>query len=202
MNNSQDIPPAEKMVFENENSSLLKIMREAKNLTQTELANRAQLSRYQVQRIEQQSSDKFFEKIQVCVKALGYKLRDFIDLMEAGWNLNELKVLRCSLDKPRSETILEPGVKLSTYLKEETGTFLGQVILEPGKCIRREDIPVGSMVLGLVFEGTLVIDSLGIEQIHHDKQCFLFDGVMPFEFWNREPVKKTRALVFSFKYPQ
>ena len=180
---------------------LLKFLREKKKLSRMELSRLTRLSTYQVEGLEGKGAQSHLARVFLYIKALGYKVEDVVNLMESGFEQKESAFLRGILGKPLHETNFETGIKLLTYL-EENGNFLGQLELGVGKVLGKGNFPAGDVLLGVVREGTLVIDLLAKQTVHKKNHFFLFPGSMPVEFSNGDNVCQVSALLFCVTYPR
>ncbi len=179
---------------------LLKLLREKKKISRTKISKLTQLSTYQVEGLEGKNTQNQIDKIILYIRALGYKVDGVLSLMESGFHETEAKFPRGVLGKPKSETSFQDGVKLLTYLQEK-GNFFGQLQLAVGKSMARECFPISDVVLGIVREGTLVIDTFVKQTVHKKDHFFVFPGYLPAEFINGDSFTQASALLFSVKYP-
>ena len=181
-------------------TSFLKHLREKKKVSRTKLSRLTQLSTYQVEGLEGKGTQNILSKIFLCTKALGYKTNDVLNLIESGYREKEAFCSAGMLGRPRSETLFQDGVKLLNYL-QENGSYFGQLQLAVGKSLAREHVPSGDIVLGIVREGTLVIDVLASQSVHKKDQFFVLPGSLPVHFINGDGYAQASALIFSVRHP-
>ena len=181
--------------------SFLKKLRETRKISRRELSRRTRLSTYQIEGLEGHGTQSFFGRVLLYMKALGYKSNDFIRLMEFENYADFISHPRGSLSEPRSEILFKDGVKLFTYL-EESGFFLGELHLAKGKSLEREKIRASGLMVGIVREGTLVVDMFIKQFVYKKDYFFIFPEHFPFEFVNADSFSSTAVLIFSTPYPR
>ena len=181
--------------------SLLKVLREKKRISRTELSKRTKLSTYQVEGLEGKGASSLLSKIFLCTQALGYKTQDILSLMDSEHHGSRAAIVRGSLDAPQSEMVFREGVKMLTY-HQGSSSFFGQIQIKSGQSINRSSLPAGDVVLGVVQEGALVLDVLLKQMVYKKDQFFLFAGGLPVEFLNADIYTQVSALLFILKYPQ
>ncbi len=191
--------PSKEMLEETpDNASLLKLLREKKKISRSELSKRTQLTTYQVEGLEGKGAENLLLRILSCVKALGYKADDVLRLIEYGsgkYSLGE----KGTLEKPQHETNFREGVKLLTYF-QETGSFFGQLRLAPGKNLNKKQLPPSDIVFGIMYEGVLLIDLLVKQTVYKKNQFFVLPANLPIEFLNPDAYAQTSVLLFCIKF--
>ncbi len=184
-------------------SSILKVLREKKNLTQAQLARILQTSRKKLHTIESKSTDQIkLGEMQSFAKALGYNLKSVLPLALQFLSHESAGVKKILLDRPVQETVLGEGAKMQVFLSDTKHLFIGVLLLEPQRSVMRDQLPLQDLVFGIVHEGTLLIDTLGVrEQVIKSRQVFYFDEDFPAEFCNTDHYNKLSVLCFSVLLP-
>jgi hypothetical protein len=182
-------------------SPVLKVLRERRKVSRTQLSNLTQLSTYQVEGLEGKGTQNQLDKVILYIKALGYRVDDVLNLMDSGLHETEVKFPRGALGKPRSETSFQEGIKLSTYLNLR-GNFLGLLELAVGKKLGVDNIPESDLVLGIVREGILVIDIFVKQTVYKKDSFFILPGNLAAEFLNGDSFTRTSILLFTVKHPR
>ena len=177
---------------------LLKMLREKKKISRTKLSKLTQLSTYQVEGLEGKGAQSLLSRTFLYINALGYNINDVLSLIDA--REKQTVFPRGTLMAPRCETNFREGVKFLTYL-QENGLFFGQLQLAVGKGLGRENFPAGDIVLGLVREGTLVIDMLMKQTVYKKDHFFVLPGRLSADCVNGDSFVPVSALIFSIKYP-
>ena len=190
-------------VGRNENLSLLKHLREKRNISQSELARRANVSRKKLHTLEHKKPHQIeLGELHLFAKALGYQMSEIVQMMHTSFQGN-LEIKKVLLDAPTHELSFAPGVKLQIFVNEPQGNFLGLLNLDPGKSVQKELLPLSDLVLGIVFEGTLLIDCVGKgEQVIKSQQIFYLKRSLPIEFCNTNPNQKLSILFFSARFSE
>ena len=184
----------------NGNGSLLKLLREKKKVSRTEVSRLTQLSTYQVEGLEGRGSQSHLAKIFLYIKALGYKVEDVFNLIESSLHQKEGKLQRGVLGSPLHEIEFERGVKLSTCV-ETNGTCFGQLQLAAGKTLMRRSLPMGDAILIVVQEGTLIFDALTKETVYKKNHFLVLPGNLPAELSNGDSFVQLSALLFCINSP-
>ncbi len=181
-------------------ASLLKLLREKKKISRTQLSRLTQLSPYQVEGLEGKGAQSLLDKFFSCTHALGYGAGDVLNLMQSSHRKALPDILKGTLGKPLSETSFQDGAKISTYLHSKDN-FFGLLQLGVGKAITMQQIHRGDTVFGIVREGTLVIDHLVSQTVHKKDQCFVLSAGLPARFLNGDSFIQVSTLLFSLTYP-
>ena len=182
-------------------SSLLKTLREKKNLSRNQVANRTHFSVYQVEGLEGQGTENVLNRFLTYTTALGYKTDDILKLILQASQGSDPTHLKGTIGKALFEKTFEDGVKLHTYL-EKDGIFLGLLELSMGHSIYLKQIHAGDLVLGIIREGILTVDFLTSQAIHKKDSFFVLPGSVPARFLNEDGLLRTASiLLFSAKFP-
>ena len=183
--------------------SFLKLLREKKNLSLSELARRVKASRKKLQAAESKGANKIeLGELDLFARALGYKMSEVMPLVRASFQDN-LGIKKILLDAPAAELNIGEGAKLVVFENEDYGNFIGMLHLEPGKSVKRESLPLRDAVFGIVFDGTLFMDCLGIHQhVIKCSQAFCFSRPFPVEFCNTDHFRKVSVLFSSVYLPR
>jgi transcriptional regulator with XRE-family HTH domain len=180
--------------------SFLRMLREKNLMSQEELGKRIGASRKQILRIEQKNPHKLLmEEIVLFTKGLGYRLSDVIQLLEAGRN-DDFWVLKRSMEEPKTIVSFGEGRELRTLISGPEGDWAGLVNLDPRKSLSCNELPIGELVWGIVFKGTLLLDALGVEKVFKEKDCFRFKGSIPFQICNTDSFYKLSIFLFSISF--
>ena len=192
------LDPKKAVERSNSEASFLKALRQKKKVSRTKLSKLTQLSPYQVEGLEGRNTQSLLSRAFLCINALGYTIHDVLHLIDSGGKHSAF--LKGTLSTPRSETNFAEGVKFLNYL-DENGNFFGQLQLEVGKKLGRENFPNGDLVFGIVREGTLVIDMLTKQTVHKKDHFFILPGKSPVDFLNGDSFVRVCVLIFSVRYP-
>ena len=193
-----DSSPRKVIESNGDEACLLKLLREKKKLSRTKLSKLSQLSTYQVEGLEGKGTQNLLDKLFLYIHALDYKVEDVMNLMEPQV---EDKFLRGSFLIPVSETNFKEGIKFSTYLSQSDKHIL-QLQLGPSQSLKREFFHECDMVMGIVREGTLVIDISVKQMVYKKEQFFIFPGSLKFNFLNGDVHTHVSTLLFFLKYPR
>lgn len=178
---------------------LLRFLREKKKVSRAKLSKLTQLSTYQVEGLEGKCTENMLSRVFLCINALGYNINDVLNLIGTGGQKSVFP--RGIITAPRSEINFKEGVKLLTYF-HENGNFLCQLQLAVGKNLGRQNFPAGDIVLGIVLEGTLVIDMLAKQTVYKKDHFFILPGNAPADFINGDSFTQASSLLFSVKFPR
>lgn len=177
-------------------STVLKVLREKKHISRSRASKLTQLSPYEVEGLEREATQGMISKVLGYIKGLGYKPNELFHLIESGDSAESFLKARGSLQLSINEVLFKEGVKLLTYL-DQNGYFIGQLQLMPVKNIGRDKIPAGDLIMGIVREGTLMIDMLVQQIVFKKDQFFVLPGSSPFEFVNTDGNAPSSTLIFS-----
>ena len=177
--------------------SLLRRLRENKQMSQTELANRALISRRKLQKMEKKKLGELqIGEIIDFAKGIGYEFMDLLQLLHEG-NRDNSGILKFSFDKPLSTIRFREGVELLTFVENGAKDFIGLLNLEASKSLDWKNLPMADVLFGFVLKGRLLVDSLGVEKVVEEKSCFCIPGFTPFELHNIDFVPRISILLFS-----
>ena len=178
--------------------SFLRVMRERRKMSRTELSKRTKLSAYQVEGLEGKNTENLLSRLRLCVEALGYKLNDLLNLMDVSCQ-NDI-CSKGTLGKPHSETIIEDGVKWQSYAEDQS-IFLSHLQLAKGKSIGKEKFPATDVIFGLIREGTLLVDMLTHQIVYKKDQFFIMRKDSSFKLVNACPYTEVSVLLFALRHP-
>ena len=178
---------------------LLKVLREKKKFSRTKISKLTQLTTYQVEGLEGKTTENLLSRTFLYINALGYNVNDVLRMIDLGEKRSIFP--KGTLTNPRSETNFGEGVKFLTYFYEN-GSLFGQLQLAVGKNLGRENFQAADMVLGIVREGTLVIDMIAKQTVHKKDHFFVLPGNTPVDFLNGDSFTQVSALLFSVKFPR
>lgn len=181
--------------------SLLKILREKKNMSRADLSRLVPLSTYQIEGLEDGNGQGFFHKFLNCTRALGYRTSDVLLMLAKVCESEDFDLLKGVLGKPSHSVRFENGARIHKYISQSEN-FFGLLELEKNHAIEMAQIHPGDVILGIVREGTLVVDSAGNISVHKKDSFFILPGRIPATFLNEDSYVRTAdVLIFSVKYP-
>ena len=176
--------------------SLLRRLRENHQITQTEFAKRARISRRKLQKIEEKDPGSLeLGEISDFAKGMGYRFMDLVQLIQRG-EKDKARILKCSFTNPVSTLRFQDGAELLTLLKGSKD-FVGLLNLDTGQSLEWKNLPVGDVLFGYVLKGRLLVDSLGESETVEEKNCFCIPGFLPFELCNTNFIPRVSILLFS-----
>jgi transcriptional regulator with XRE-family HTH domain len=181
--------------------SILRQLREQRNLSQRELARKMGVSRIQLQWMENKHPERLLlREVKLMAGALQYSLPALMKIMGFEGELDP-KFFRCSLDQPVSNIRFDDGVELASILEQGGKAFAGRLSLLPQKSFSLKQLPGRvDYVFAKVMQGMAFVEGCGSPMILKEKEGLFIDSgaqLNKIEMQNNHSVQKLSVLFFA-----
>lgn len=190
------ISPEKPLLNTPRSSSLLAQIRKQRNMSQRNLAKKMDITRTQLQRIENKKNEKLFLwELSLFAGALRIPLTDLVQLME--WDKTPLEnFTRCSLDRPFTVIKFEDGVELDCMIENPRQSFVGRLNLSAQRSFPLKRLPgLGSFIFMVSLQGIVSVEG-GAPMVLKEKDGFFGESLSNMIIHNTQPVQKASLLIF------
>ena len=179
-----------------EELSPLRILRETRNLTQKDLADRLQIERTRIIRMEKKPWEQLsLGDIEIYARGLGITMQGLYDFLDG---LRQTpRIQKFNIEK--MEYVMSAGKnwKYTSVLENPGVHFIGTLILSANQTLSKEDVHRAPFLFYLVLEGEMVVTLTHRDYWIRENEGFVVENADAYELYNPNSLKRVKALVFS-----
>lgn len=177
-------------------SSPLRVLREKKGMSQKTLAEKLEIDRTRLVRLEQKGwSELSLGDLTLFSKGLDMSLQEILSYFKDP--SKNVMLERSHLNRPFFKIDSGLGYHFDSLLKNPGASFIGALHLAPKSALKEEQSPQAALLFYFVLEGELLLTIGGKEYCLKEKECFALNGPARYELYNPHQIKEAAALLIT-----
>ncbi|GEM_PF-1965502 len=176
----------------------VRMLRKKKEMTQSELGEKAHLSRCTINALETGRYKTItLGSLQAVSSTLEVSLKDLLSSSDTPLPFEDLKKGKEAsgefvLDYPDS------GFKIVSWLPRGQEFFLGNIFIRAKSEITNGILPHAELLFFETVKGNLLVSFSGREIVLKEREYLFFDGRCPYRLYNPHPLDEAKLLVTTF----